>query len=71
MGWLPAPASRGRGRAHRVFHPLAGADLRVLAGLEDPDEGENRDLDTFHHRAIMPRRTAPVEDPRRTTGRAR
>ncbi|WP_191060220.1 sulfotransferase family protein [Geminicoccus harenae] len=33
MGWLPAPASRGRGRAHRVFHPLAGADLRVLAGL--------------------------------------
>ena len=21
------------GRAHRVFHPLAGADLRVLAGL--------------------------------------
>ena len=33
---LPELASRGRGRAHRVFHPLSGADpatlLRVLAG---------------------------------------
>ena len=30
---LPLPATRGKGRAHRVFHPLAGADLRVLARL--------------------------------------
>ena len=29
---LPAPSSRGRGRAHRVFHPLVGADLRTLCG---------------------------------------
>ena len=30
---LPAPASRGSGRAHRVFHPLCGATLPVLLGL--------------------------------------
>ncbi len=29
----PAPASRGRGRAHRVFHPLCGATLDTLARL--------------------------------------
>ncbi len=28
---LPRPASRGSGRAHRVFHPLCGATLPVLA----------------------------------------
>ena len=28
---LPLPASRGTGRAHRVFHPLCGATLPVLA----------------------------------------
>lgn len=27
---LPQPASRGSGRAHRVFHPLSGADLATL-----------------------------------------
>ncbi|HEX2528883.1 MAG TPA: sulfotransferase [Geminicoccus sp.] len=27
---LPKAASRGRGRAHRVFHPLSGADLSTL-----------------------------------------
>ena len=30
---LPEPATRGRGRAHRVFHPLAGADLALLCRL--------------------------------------
>ena len=30
MSLLPEHASRGRGRAHRVFHPLVGADLRTL-----------------------------------------
>ena len=29
----PAPASRGRGRAHRVFHPLCGATLDTLVPL--------------------------------------
>lgn len=28
--WLPAPASRGNGRAHRLFHPLCGATPDVL-----------------------------------------
>ena len=35
MSILPAPSSRGRGRAHRLFHPLCGATpgtlLRLLA----------------------------------------
>lgn len=30
---LPAFASRGRGRAHRMFHPLCGATLDTLAPL--------------------------------------
>jgi hypothetical protein len=30
---MPQPASRGAGRAHRLFHPLAGADLRTLCRI--------------------------------------
>lgn len=30
---LPQPASRGRGRAHRLFHPLCGASPGTLARL--------------------------------------
>lgn len=30
---LPQPASRGSGRAHRVFHPLGGADLATLCAV--------------------------------------
>ncbi len=30
---LPPPASRGAGRAHRLFHPLCGATVNTLAGL--------------------------------------
>lgn len=32
-GWLPAPSSRGRGRAHRLFHPLCGATPDTLLRL--------------------------------------
>ncbi len=31
--WLPALASRGNGRAHRLFHPLCGATPDTLARL--------------------------------------
>ena len=32
-GWLPAHASRGNGRAHRLFHPLCGAAPDTLLQL--------------------------------------
>ncbi len=32
-GWLPALASRGNGRAHRLFHPLCGATPDTLVRL--------------------------------------
>ena len=32
-GWLPAHASRGNGRAHRLFHPLCGAAPDTLLRL--------------------------------------
>ena len=32
-GWLPTLASRGNGRAHRLFHPLCGATPDTLARL--------------------------------------